>query len=90
MNDVTVVQIGLQAMIAAAKLAAPTLMTALFVGLAIGLLQSVTQLQESTLAFVPKFAAVGVVLILSGSWMLNELVAFTRDLFSMIPALTGT
>jgi flagellar biosynthetic protein FliQ len=89
-NDVTVVQIGLQAMIAAAKLAAPTLMTALFVGLAIGLLQSVTQLQESTLAFVPKFAAVGVVLILSGSWMLNELVAFTRDLFSMIPALTGT
>ncbi|MGD9793750.1 MAG: flagellar biosynthetic protein FliQ [Acidimicrobiia bacterium] len=90
MNDATVLQVGLTAMIAAAKLAAPILITCLAVGLGVGMLQSVTQIQEVTLTFVPKFVAVGVVVLLAGSWMLTELVSFTEAMFSMIPELISS
>ena len=90
MNDTQVLQIALEAMVLAAKLAAPILVTCLAIGVGVGLLQSVTQLQESTLTFVPKFAACGLVLLLSGSWMLSELVGFTRDLFATVPSLIGS
>lgn len=89
-TDTAVLHIGLQAMIAATKLAAPILLTALFVGLAVGLLQTVTQLQEVTLTFVPKFAAVGLVVLLAGGWMLNEIVAFAHSMFEMVPELIST
>ncbi|MCU1344995.1 MAG: fliQ [Acidimicrobiia bacterium] len=90
MTDTMVLHIGLLAMLAAAKLAAPVLLTALFVGLAVGLLQSVTQIQEVTLTFVPKFAAVGLVLLLAGGWMLNELVAFSQSMFALIPEMISS
>jgi flagellar biosynthetic protein FliQ len=76
-------------MIVAAKLSAPVLVTALVVGLAISLLQSITQLQEATLSFVPKLAAVAVALLICGHWMISEMVAFTNDLFAKIPSLLG-
>ena len=63
MTDTDVIQIGMDAMMIATKLAAPTLLTALLVGVLIGLVQSATQLQEATLSFVPKFAAVGVAIL---------------------------
>jgi flagellar biosynthetic protein FliQ len=75
------------AMTMAAKLAAPVLLTALVVGFAISLLQSVTQIQEATLAFVPKAIGVGLALLVSGNWMLHELIAFTQGLFDLIPQL---
>lgn len=87
MDDAIVLQIAGEAMIAAAKLAAPVLLTSLTVGLFMGLLQSATQLQEPTLAFVPKFISVGLVLILSGSWMLQEMVSFTEGLFETVPQM---
>ena len=89
MNANAVLDICLQAMIVAAKLSAPVLVTALVVGLAISLLQSITQLQEATLSFVPKAAAVAVALVICGHWMISEMVAFTNDLFAKIPALLG-
>ena len=87
MNDASVVQIGLDAMVLAFKLAAPVLIVSLAVGLGIGLVQSVTQLQEPTLTFVPKFAGVAVVILLAGNWMLHEMVSFTTTLFERIPDL---
>jgi flagellar biosynthesis protein FliQ len=57
------------------------------VGLTVGMLQSVTQIQEATLTFVPKFLAVGAVMMVSGSWMLRELVSFTESLYQLIPTL---
>jgi flagellar biosynthesis protein FliQ len=87
MNDSVVLNIGLHAMIAAAKLGAPILLVSLAVGLIVSLLQSVTQIQEVTLTFVPKFVAVGIVILVAGSWMLTEMVAFTRSMFEMIPQL---
>ena len=87
MTDTTVLEIALQAMIVIAKLSAPILIVTLAVGFAISLLQSVTQIQEVTLTFVPKLAAVSVVLLLAGNWMLAEIIGFTKELYGMIPAL---
>jgi flagellar biosynthesis protein FliQ len=89
MTDVDVIHIGLQAMMLAAKLGAPVLLTALAIGFAISLFQSVTQIQEATLSFVPKAIGIGVALLISGNWMLHELVSFTTTLYGQIPALLG-
>jgi flagellar biosynthetic protein FliQ len=87
MTDVQIVQLGLQAMTIAAKLCAPILLTALIIGFAISLFQSVTQIQEATLSFVPKALGVGIALLLSGNWMLHEMITFTTQLFEKIPSL---
>lgn len=87
MDQNAVVDLGVQALLMAAKLAAPLLITALAVGLLIGLLQSATQVQEITLSFVPKAIAVAVVLALSGYWMIQEMVTFTQWAFDQIPGL---
>ena len=89
MNDTVILEIAAEAMMAAAKLAAPVLLTSLAVGLFMGLLQSATQLQEPTLAFVPKFIAVGLVLLVSGGWMLQEMVSFTQELFERVPGMVA-
>jgi flagellar biosynthetic protein FliQ len=87
MTDNQVVTLGLEAMTIAAKLSAPILLTALLVGFAVSLFQSATQIQEATLSFVPKAIGVGVALLVSGSWMLHEMVSFTSTLFGQIPEL---
>lgn len=87
MTDAMVVQIGLQAMLLATKLAGPILLTTLGLGLGIGLVQSVTQIQEPTLTFVPKFIGTAVVLLVGGAWMLAEAVAFTQAMFDLVPSL---
>jgi flagellar biosynthetic protein FliQ len=89
MTDTSVIEIAMQAMIISAKLGAPILVTALAVGFGISLFQAATQIQEVTLSFVPKIIAVAVVVLLSGNWMLHELVSFTRQLFEMLPRLLG-
>jgi flagellar biosynthetic protein FliQ len=63
------------------EVSAPFLITALAVGLAVSIVQTATQLQESTLSFVPKLAAV-VVVALSGHWCLDRLGKFTTDAFT--------
>ena len=87
MDESAVLEIASQAMMATAKLAAPILLTSLSIGLFIGLIQSATQLNEPTLAFVPKFIGVGLVLLLTGSWMMSEMVSFTEGLFEVIPRM---
>jgi flagellar biosynthetic protein FliQ len=87
MNDTTVIEIAVKMMTITAELAAPMLLTALAVGLAISLLQSITSIQEVTLTFVPKMAAVSLVIVVAGHWMINSLVSFTDQMFQMIPQL---
>jgi flagellar biosynthetic protein FliQ len=89
MSDVDVVEIGLQAMLVSAKLCAPVLLTALAIGFAVSLFQSVTQIQEVTLSFVPKMLGVGVALLVSGNWMLGTMVSFTHELFAKLPQMLG-
>ena len=87
MTDTMIVELGLQAMTISAKMCAPVLLTALAVGFAISLFQSVTQIQEATLSFVPKAAAVGAALLFSGNWMLHEMITYTTQLFERLPQL---
>lgn len=87
MTDTQVLEIGLQTMIIVAKLSAPILLTTLAVGFLVSLFQSVTQIQEQTLSFVPKAMAAGAAVLLSGNWMLHELIGFTIQLFERIPDL---
>ncbi len=87
MNDTTVVHIAGQAMVIIAELAGPALAVTLVVGLAVSLLQAVTSIQESTLSFLPKLVAVALVLLLTGQWMVGQLVGFVEQLFASIPGL---
>jgi len=89
MNPAMVIDIGVQALVVAAKLGAPMLVTALVVGFAISVFQSITQIQEVTLSFVPKAVAVALALVISGQWMIAEMVTFTQTLFERIPQLVG-
>jgi flagellar biosynthesis protein FliQ len=90
MTDAMILELGLGAMTMAAKLAAPVLVTALVVGFAISLFQSVTQIQEATLSFVPKALACGAALLFSGNWMLHQMLTYTTQLFERIPQLLGS
>jgi flagellar biosynthetic protein FliQ len=67
-------------------LSSPVLLTALVVGLVIGLVQAVTSIQEQTLTFVPKIIALALVLALLGGWMLRYLISYTAELFGNLPA----
>src|SRR5262245_30315046 len=87
MSDSSVMHIAVQWIILATKLAGPLLLVSLAIGLGVGLLQSATQVQEQTLAFVPKLAGVALVMIIAGHWMLAEIIGFTHNLFEMIPSL---
>jgi flagellar biosynthetic protein FliQ len=90
MNDSSVIEIAVRMMTTTGELAAPMLVTALAIGLAISLLQSITQIQEITLTFVPKMAGVALAIVLAGHWMLNTLVGFTDQMFQMVPQLLGS
>jgi flagellar biosynthetic protein FliQ len=87
MTDTVIIEIALRAMLVALKLSAPILVTSLVIGFAISLFQSMTQIQEFTLAFVPKLLGVGVALLFCGNWMLHTLTTFTVDLFEAIPGM---
>jgi flagellar biosynthetic protein FliQ len=88
-TDNAVLDIALQTMLVALKLTAPILLPALVIGFVISLVQSMTQIQEFTLAFVPKLIGVGVSLLISGNWMLHTLISYTQDLFARLPGLLG-
>ena len=90
MNSSVVLDLALTAMLMGAKLAAPILITSLVVGFLISLFQSITQIQEVTLTFVPKTVAVGIALYISGYWMLQTLVTTTEDMMARIPALLNS
>jgi flagellar biosynthetic protein FliQ len=86
-NQNAVIDIAMQALMLAAKLSAPMLITSLVVGFAISVFQSITQIQEVTLSFVPKAIAVAVALLVCGHWMISESVDFTNGMFALLPRL---
>ena len=90
MTDVEVTHLATQALLMGAKLAAPILLASLVVGLTVSLFQSVTQLQEVTLTFVPKLAAIPLVLLFSGHWMLSQFIGYVQQLFGHVTTLVGS
>jgi flagellar biosynthetic protein FliQ len=85
-----VIHIVAGALLTATKIAGPVLVTTLAVGLALSVVQSATQIQESTLTFVPKLAVAAVVLVVTGAWSLRVLTTFTREIFAMVPELVAS
>ena len=67
-----------------AYVCAPVLGIALIVGLAVGIFQAITSIQEMTLTFIPKILAVGIVLLILTNWFLDLLVNYTELIFSEI------
>lgn len=89
MTPETVMEIGRQALEATLLLSAPPLLAILIVGLVISIFQAATQINETTLQFVPKLIIVFVVLLLVGPWMLQYMVDYIQRLFQSIPQLIG-
>jgi flagellar biosynthetic protein FliQ len=89
MGSDTVLELSMQALELTLRVALPLLLVGLVVGLAVSIFQAVTQIQEQTLAFIPKILALAGVLIIGGPWMLNQLLSYTTDLWSRIPTLVG-
>jgi flagellar biosynthesis protein FliQ len=89
MTPESVMGIAHHAMVIALLLAAPLLIVALVVGLVISLFQAATQINESTLSFIPKLLAVFVALVIAGPWMLHMMLDYMRQTFTNIPGLIG-
>lgn len=87
MTPEMVLDIGREALWVTALLAAPLLLSALGVGLLVGMIQAATQIQEMTLTFIPKLIILGLSLVIAGPWMLGLLTDFTINLFESIPEL---
>ena len=85
MSGDLVIQLGRDALYIVMLVSAPMLGLGLFVGILVSIFQATTQIQEQTLAFVPKIIAVFVAIVIFGPWMLSIMVDFTRELFLMIP-----
>jgi flagellar biosynthetic protein FliQ len=89
MTPEAVLQFGRMAMEILIAVAAPALLTALVVGLAVSLFQAVTQINEATLSFLPKLLAVLASLAISGPWMISVLVDWIRQVITSIPSAVG-
>ena len=89
MSHALIVDLSRNAIFTALLLAAPMLVVALGLGLIVSVLQAVTQIQEQTLAFVPKLVGVAVVFLVALPWMIQVAVKYTTELFRSIPGLVG-
>ncbi|MCL2895314.1 flagellar biosynthesis protein FliQ [Brenneria tiliae] len=89
MTPESVMALGYEAMKIALLLAAPLLLSALFSGLIVSLLQAATQINEMTLSFIPKILSVFVAILIAGPWMLSLILDYMRTLFSNLPTIIG-
>ena len=87
MTPESVMTMGRQAMEVTLLIAAPMLITALLIGLLVSIFQAATQINEQTLAFIPKLVGVFLALIIAGPWMLTSILDYMHTMFSGIPAM---
>ncbi len=89
MSHQLVIDLSRDAILTALMVAAPLLLIAMGVGLVVSIIQSVTQIQEQTLSFVPKLVLVGGAFIVGMPWLLQVLIRYTTTLIRGIPAMVG-
>jgi flagellar biosynthetic protein FliQ len=89
MNPESVMTMGRVAMEVTLMIAAPMLLTALAVGLVVSIFQAATQINETTLSFIPKLVGIFIALLLAGPWMLAVMLDYMRGVFTGIPGLIG-
>jgi flagellar biosynthetic protein FliQ len=88
MDKSQVVDVFVDAIKTILMLSSPMLIIALLVGLIVAVFQATTQIQEQTLAFVPKIMAILLVTMFSANWIINSLIEFTNRIFDMIDMIT--
>jgi flagellar biosynthesis protein FliQ len=89
MTPESIIVLGQQALVVTAMLSAPLLLSALAAGLAIGMFQAATQINEVTLSFIPKLLVLAAALYIGGGWMLKVIVGYSESLIKSIPSLIG-
>lgn len=89
MTPEAVLDIGQEALYLTMMISAPLLLSALAVGLLVGVFQAATQIQEMTLSFIPKLIILVFALLIAGPWMLRLITEFTLRLYTDIPGLIG-
>jgi flagellar biosynthetic protein FliQ len=89
MNADTVIDLSQQALYVIIMLAAPMLISALLIGLLIGMFQAATQINEMTLSFIPKLLVLALSIMIAGPWMLDLLLSYTQRLYLSIPSFLG-
>ena len=89
MTPENVMDLAHKTLLVTSMIAAPLLLIALITGLVIGMLQAATQINESTLSFIPKLLMLVLTLFVAGPWILRVLIDFTHDLYASIPAMIG-
>ncbi len=89
MSPDTVIDLSQKTLYLIALIAAPMLLSALAIGLLIGMFQAATSINEQTLSFIPKLMVLLLSILIAGPWMLNLLVNFSRQLYLDIPSLIG-
>jgi flagellar biosynthetic protein FliQ len=89
MTPENVMELAHRMLLVTSMIAAPLLLIALVAGLVIGMLQAATQINESTLSFIPKLLLLVLTLFMTGPWILRVLIDFTQDLYASIPAVVG-
>lgn len=89
MNPETVMTMGRTAMEVTLMVAAPLLLVALIIGLIVSIFQAATQINETTLSFIPKLVGIFVALVVAGPWMLSVMLDYMRQVFSGIPGMIG-
>ncbi|MBM7613673.1 flagellar biosynthesis protein FliQ [Alkaliphilus hydrothermalis] len=82
MNEAVVIELGQQTLYTILILSAPMLGIGLLAGLAVSIFQATTQIQEATLAFIPKIVAIFASIVIFGPWLLSTVIEFTTNLFS--------
>lgn len=87
MDVAAVVDLGRQALWMSILISAPLLVVALVVGVAVGIVQAATSINEMTLSFIPKVAAMSIALAVFGGWQLGMLLDYAREIFKRIPGL---
>ena len=89
MTPESVMTLGRQAMEVTLMVAAPMLLVALVIGLIVSIFQAATQINETTLSFIPKLVGIFVSLIIAGPWMLSVMLDYMRQMFAGIPTLVS-
>ena len=89
MTPETVMTMGRHAMETTLMVAAPMLLVALAIGLLVSIFQAATQINETTLSFIPKLIGVFIALVIAGPWMLSIMLDYMRQMFSGIPGLVA-
>jgi flagellar biosynthesis protein FliQ len=89
MTPESVMTMGRQAIEVTIMVAAPMLLVALAIGLVVSIFQAATQINETTLSFIPKLVGIFIAMIVAGPWMLSVMLDYMRQMFTGIPGMVG-